>query len=485
MSNIKNKLENIKKELHYSIDLKNRILDVKGNKVAYLYLESVSSSDSISANIIKCLTFEINQNKNKLFETFYNNIKNTITSPNMLIIKDETEITYLLSCGFTIIILDECDKIIALETRRDLSRGITESTSESIIRGPKDSFTETHSTNLGLIRKRIKDKNLVMEDVFIGKRTTTKVTITYIHDITNLSNVEKIKNKLKKLNIDAIIETGNLREYLIDKQNSVFPKMISTERPDLACTSLLNGKICILVENTPYILIIPGLFIDFFKNPEDYYQKPVNASITRLLRITSFILTLIVPAIYICLTTFHINILPEKLLNSLYYQRLYVPFPTFFEIILLLIIFEILRECDIRTPSKMGASMSIVGGLVLGDAAVSANIVSQVSVIIVALTTISGLLFSDIDMINAIRLWRFIFIIFSVSFGLIGLLVCLIIFISKLSDLKVMGVDYLSPISPLNLTGLKDSFIRTSKKYDNKRPNYLSNNINKEGRIND
>ena len=479
--NINTIVNNIKKDLHNSIDLKYRFLNVKNNKVAYLYLESVSSSDSISNNIIKCLTFEINQNKSKIFETFYNNIKNTITSSNMLVVKDYEEILYLLSCGFTIILMQNSNKAVALETRRDLSRGVTESSSEAIIRGPKDSFTETHATNLGLIRKRIKDKNLVMEDVFIGKRTKTKITITYIYDLTNLNNIKKIKNKLNKLNIDSVLDTGHIREYLIEKQNTVFPKMISTERPDLACTSLLNGKICILVENTPYILIIPGLFIDFFKNPEDYYQKPLNASITRLLRITAFILTILVPALYISLTTFQINMLPEKLLNSLYFQRLNVPFPTFFEIIILLIIFEILRECDIRTPSKMGASMSIVGGLVLGDAAVSANLVSQASVIIVALTTISGLLFSDIDMINAIRLWRFIFILFSASFGLIGFLICLIILIIKLSDLKVMDIDYLSPISPPNIIGLKDSFIRLSKKYDDQRPNYLSNNINKEG----
>ena len=173
-----NKIVNsIKKDLHNSIDLKTRYLNVKNKKIAYLYLESVCSSDTISSNIIKCLTFEINQNKNKIFDTFYRNIKNTITSSNMLIVTNYNKILYLLSSGFTIIILENENKAIALETRRDLSRGITESSSESIIRGPKDSFTETHATNLGLIRKRIKDQNLVMEDVFLGKRTTTKIHI--------------------------------------------------------------------------------------------------------------------------------------------------------------------------------------------------------------------------------------------------------------------------------------------------------------------
>lgn len=472
--NIEKTVQKITNDLHNASDLKTRFLDIKGHKIAYLFMESVTSGDAISEFIVRSITFDIKQNKQPFFETFFQSLQNNISNNSLKVIQNYQDVFFYLASGFTLILVEGYKKCLALETRRDLSRGITESSSEGIIRGPKDSFTETHTVNQGLIRKRIKDPNLVIEDLFIGKRTQSKVSLLYMYDITDLKKVKQIKQKLQKINVDSILDSGHIREFLVTKQKSVFPKMISTERPDLVCTSILDGKIAILVENSPYALIIPALFIDFFKNPEDYYQKSLNATFTRFLRMIAFALTILVPALYISVTTFQIQVLPEKLLTSLFYQRLHVPFPTAFEIVLLLTFFEILRECDIRIPSAMGTSMSIVGGLVLGDAAVSAGLVSQASVIIVAVTSISGLLFSDIDMINGIRLWRFIFILFSSFFGLIGFTLCFILFTIKLSSLKVMDVPYLSPISPFHFTGLKDSLIRTPKNKDDKRPNYLS-----------
>lgn len=472
--NVDKMIQKITEEVHYAGDLKTRTLTIKGHKLAYLFMESVSSGGTISEFIVRSMTFDMKQNKDSLFTNLFNNLENTISNSSLKILDEYNDISFYLASGFTIILVNGYQKAIALETRKDLSRGITESSSEGIIRGPKDSFTETHATNLGLIRKRIKDPNLVIEDVFIGKRTKTKVSTLYMYDIVDLDKAKQIKKKLSRIDVDGILDSGHIREFLVTKQKSVFPKMISTERPDLVCTSLLNGKIAILVESSPYALIIPALFIDFFHNPEDYYQKPSNVTLTRFLRVIAFLLTILVPALYISIMTFNSNILPEKLLVSLYHQRLSVPFPTSFEVIILLIVFEILRECDIRTPSAMGTSMSIVGGLVLGDAAVSAGIVSPITIIIVAVTSISGLLFSDIDMINGIRFWRLLFILFSTFFGIIGFTLCLILLVTKLSHLKVLGTDYLSPISPLNMTGLKDSIVRIPKNKDDKRPNYLS-----------
>ncbi|MDD3341792.1 MAG: spore germination protein [Bacilli bacterium] len=480
--NLNAMLLKIKNDLHNSSDLHIRTLDVKNHKLAYLFMESVSSSNTISDFIVRSITFENKLTKGNFFDNFFKQLQNTIVNSTLTTTEDYEYILYLLAAGFTIILIDGYTKAISLETRKDLSRGVTESSSEGIIRGPKDSFTETHATNLGLVRKRIKDPNLVIEDAIVGRRTKTKVSLLYISDVADLNKVKQIKNKLDKIDVDGILDSGHIREFLITKQKSVFPKMISTERPDVVCSSLLNGKIAIIVENTPYALVIPALFIDFFHSAEDYYQSPSNVTLTRILRSVAFLLTLFVPALYISIMTFNSSILPEQLLVTLYHQRLSVPFPTSFEIILLLIIFEILRECDIRTPSAMGTSMSIVGGLVLGDAAVSAGIVSPISVIVVAITSISGLLFTDIDMINGIRFWRILFIIFSTFFGIIGFSLCLILLVTKLSHLKVMGTSYLSPISPLNITGLKDSLIRIPKNKDTKRPAYLSQkNIHKLG----
>ncbi len=472
--NIEILIQKISETFHQSSDLKIRNLTIKNHKVAYLFIEGVSSGATISEFIVHSMTYDIKQTKGNIFHNLFDTLQNIIPNDSLMILEKEEDIPYYLSSGFTIVLVDGYKKAIVLESRQDLSRGISESSSEGIIRGPKDSFTETHAMNIGLVRKRIKDPNFVVKDTFVGKRTKTKVSTLYIHDIAEMEKVNKIIDKLSKIDVDGILDSGNIREFLITKQKSTFPKVISTERPDLVCQSLLNGKIVILVENSPYALIIPALFIDFFHNPEDYYQNPANVNLTRFLRLTAFLMTILIPALYISVMTFNTSILPEKLLISLYHQRLAVPFPTSFEILLLLIIFEILRECDIRIPSAMGTAMSIVGGLVLGDAAVSAGIVSPIAVIIVAVTSISGLLFSDIDMINGIRFWRILFILFSTFFGIIGFTVCLMILVIKLANLKIMGTDYLSPISPLNVIGLKDSFIRIPKNQDKERPSYLT-----------
>ena len=472
--NIDTLIKKIKNDNYNSSDIKSRIINIKNYKIGYMFLESVSSGDAITNTILRSITFDVKQNGISFFSNIFSTLKNTIPNSNMTIIKKYNDLFSYLSSGFTLVFVEGYSEIIAFETRSELSRGISESSSEAVIRGPKDSFTESHSTNIGLIRKRIKDQNLVISEQTIGRRTKTKVSTIYIHDIADNSKVKQIIDKLNTIDVDGILDSGNIREFLFTKQKTIFPKVISTERPDLASNALLNGKIIILVENTPYALIIPALFIDFFHSPEDHYQQPSNVTFTRLLRICAFILTIFVPALYISIMTFNIGILPEKMLISLYYQRLSVPFPTSFEIILLLIIFEILRECDIRTPNAMGASMSIVGGLVLGDAAVSAGIVSPICIIVVAITSISGLLFSDIDMINGIRFWRLIFILFSSFLGIIGFTLCLMIFVIELAQIKTLGVDYLSPISPFNFVGFKDSITRMPKNVDDKRPDYLA-----------
>lgn len=457
--NIEKTIENIKKELNNSADISSRIIKIKNQKVGYIFLESVSSDDKISEFLVKSLT---NVKKSTL--------KNSIYNSKLIEIKYD-EIPYLLSSGFTIIITEK--QILATETKTNLDRGIDESKSEAIIRGPKDSFTENYMTNIGLIRKRIKDKNLYFDEIKIGRRTKTKISITYINDIVKKEDVARIKQQLKKLDIDGLIDSGPIRDYLTEKNNCAFPTIISTERPDNCIGALLNGKIIIIVENTPFALIIPGTFIDIFHVSEDYYQEPINVTITRILKFIGFFITLFTPAIYIALTTYNFEIIPDNLLISIAIQRQGVPFPTVIETVMMLITFEVLRESDIRLPNQMGAAVSIVGALVLGEAAVSAGIVSPIVIIVVAITSVSGLLFTDIDVVNAIRIWRFIFIVSATSLGLIGLVISGIIFITKLSSLEILDIPYLSGISPFNLNFQKNGILKFQKTKIKKRPFYL------------
>lgn len=477
-NNIDKIFEKINEMNGKSSDIVTRIIEKKNNRVGYIFLASVSSDDKISDFLNKAI---VNMERKRMFDSFYELVENSIFNSNMKSCDTYEELYYFLASGFTVIVFDNVNKAIVIETRTVLDRGVVESTSETIIRGPKDSFTENHNKNLGLIRKRIKDPNLWYEDVNVGRRTKTKVTVAYIKDIVPNYKVKKILDSLNNIDIDAVLDSGYIRELLEKEQNSIFPKVISSERPDLACTSLLNGKIVILVENSPFIIILPAVLTDFFHSPEDNYQKPLNVSFTRILRIICFTLALLTPALYIALMTFNQEIIPDQLLISVATQRDGVPFPTAVEVLIFVIMFEILREADVHAPSFSGGAMSIVGALILGDAAVAAGIVSPIVIIVVAITSISELVFYDVDMIDAIRGWRILFIIASTFMGLIGFAAIFIIFITKLASMECLGTPYLTPISPLNIKSLKDNIIRVSRKKIKKRPTYLTKNLKRIG----
>lgn len=464
-------ISRIKKKLGNSSDIVERQI----NNITYIYLESVSSDDKISNFLNKSIT------NIKNFNDLLNKLENTIYNSHITTLNDLEECYYYLASGYTCLFIKGYTKYIAIETKTKLDRGITESSSEPLIRGPKDSFTENHAINIGLIRKRIKDSNLWIEDKKIGRRTKTKVSLIYIKDIAEPKNIKMIKKHLNNIDIDGIIDSGYIRDYLETKQKSSFPKMISSERPDLTCQNLLNGKIVILVENSPIALILPATLDDFLKSSEDYYQKSINATFSRILRYIAFFVTILTPALYIAVMTFNQEMIPDQLLISLAGQRSQVPFPTFIEVLIFIVTFEILREADIRSPSVSGASMSIVGALVLGDAAVTAGIVSPIVIIVVAITSICELVFSDIDMANAIRQWRLIFIFSTIFTGIIGIVIAGIILIIKLCSIESLNTPYLIPFSPLNINILKDSIFLAPANKRTKRPSYLTNNVTKAG----
>ena len=465
-------IDYIKNINHNSSDIVSRIIDNDNIKIGYVYLESVTSDDKVSEFLNKSII-------GKKTDEIVCHLENRIYNSHISTINNLDDAFYFLSSGFTLIFIDKSNKAITVETRMSLDRGVSEATSEPIIRGPKDSFTENHAINIGLIRKRIKDSNLIFDEVIVGKRTKTKISVSYIKDIVKLDRVIKVIDNIKKIDIDGIIDSGYIREFLYNQSSTVFPRTISTERPDLASTSLLDGKIVILVENSPYVLIIPGLFIDYFHSPEDNYQKPINATFLRFLRILCFFITICIPSLYVSLMTFNPEIIPAELLISLALQRDGVPFPTAVEILVFVIVFEILRQADIHSPTVSGSAMNIVGALVLGDAAVNAGIVSPIAIIIVAITSICELVFYDIDMINAVRFWRIVFILASLFLGIIGFVSISFIFITKISSIVSFDTPYLTPISPLSITGIKNYLFRMQRNKLYKRPKYLSNNTRK------
>lgn len=469
-NSVEDNIDYIKQMNNNSSDIVTRIIKKKNKTVGYIYLESVSSDDKISDFLNKSLVSNIS------FTNVLKHLQNDIYCSHITTCDNFEELFYYLSSGYTALFIDNEAKCIVVETKTTLDRGVSEGSSEPIVRGPKDSFTENHAINLGLIRKRIKDPNLIFDEIKVGRRTKTKVAIAYIKDIADNNRVNEIAKKIKTIDIDGILDSGYIREFLQNDSISLFPQMISTERPDLACSSLLDGKIIVIVENTPYVLIIPGLFVDFIHSPEDNYQKPLNATFNRILRIICFITATFTPAIYISLMTFNPEIIPDQLLISLAIQRDGVPFPTAVEVLVFIITFEILRQADVHSPTVSGSAMNIVGALILGDAAVNAGIVSPIAIIVIAITSICELVFYDVDMINAIRQWRIIFIIASLFLGVIGVVAAMFIFVSKLSSLISFGIPYLTPISPFSTVGIKNYILRFKRPKLKERAKYLSKN---------
>ena len=443
-------------------------------QIYIIYNESLTGSDKISDFIVKSLE-KINKQKKKrnILETICNNIDNFKIKK----ISNYQDICYFLNYGFTILLIENSNYALALETKRNLARSISIPQTENTIRASMDAFVEDMQTNIGLIRRRIKTNSLWIDSLEIGKYTSTKVNILYIKGIFKKKYLNIIKQKLNKIEIDGIISSGNIKN-LIEKENKcIFPTVITTERPDRVCRALLNGKIIILVDCSPFAIILPVCLNDFFLSTEDAYSKSINISMTRIIRYTAFFITLLTPAIYIAITTYDQEILPSELLISIASQRATVPFPAFFEAIVMMSAFEILKECDLRLPTFTTSALSIVGALILGEAAVNAGIVSPIMIIVIAITAVSGLLITEPELINGIRWYRLFFMLGANFLGIFGILVIFLLFITKLTSLESFGLPYLYPLAPTEAAGLKNSIIKFPIKNLNKRQKVISNNI--------
>jgi len=470
-------INRLKKETNNTDDLIFRDKYINKKRIAIIYIESLTSSDTISDFILRSLNI-IDFKKKK--ENIINTIKNDIANIKIKDVKDYNSLCQLLYKGFTIILSQDSSSGIALETKANLFRGINTPQEENTIRGAKDSFIENYQTNVGLIKRRINSNNLWIDTINLGKYTNTKIGIAYINDIVKKELVDKVKERLNQIDIYGIINAGILKN-LIEKENDYFlPTIITTERPDIASSSLLEGKVVIIVDNSPFVLVIPGLFDDYFKTPEDLYNKSINATFTRLLKYLSFFIALLTPAIYIALITYNQEMIPTKLLISFAIQRNGVPFPAFFEVFIMITAFEILRESDLRNPTTGGSALSIVGALILGEAAVSAGIVSSIMIIVVSITAICSLAFTEPEMINGLRWYRLLFMLGASFMGIIGVVIVFIYFIVKTVSTNSFGKPYLTPYAPTYKEGLKDSFIRFPVKKITKRNSYLSKNKIKE-----
>lgn len=458
-------IEDLKKFKKYNPDLKIRELKNGNTTVYIIYFETLCKSNTINDFILR----PIYDDKIKSLD----DIKNKLPSGNLLEINDENTLYDNLYSGFTIISID--NKFISFETKESLDSGIVVATNEKVIKGPKDAFTENYQSNMGLIRKRIRSKNLKVNEYTIGTSSKTKVALFYLDDIVNKDLVNKIEKKLKTMSLDYVANSN----YIIDamsKKNNIMPTNIMTERPDLTSFLLMEGRIAIMVENSPQVIIIPMFFSDTIHTIDDYYQNSKNVSVTRIIRVIAFMISVTVPGIYLALTTFNQEALPTSLLINFSIQRQGVPFPSVVEALVMFLIFEILKESDTRISFVVGTSMSIVGALVLGQAAVDAGLISPIMIIIIAVSSVTSFLFNDNDLVNAIRVWKLIFILLSAFAGLYGFFIALLLFIVKISSMDSYGFDYVTVDGILKSNIQKNGIILTKKFKLNKRNSVLTKN---------
>ena len=375
--------------------------------------------------------------------------------------------------GSAALIFDKEKAAITFDVKGFDKRAITEPTGENVVKGSKDAFVETLRVNTAIIRRKIKTPDLVVEETTVGKQTLTSIGIVYIDGIANRHIVDEVKKRLDSIQVDGVLSAGFIEEYIIDNTLSPFPQVVVTERTDKLCSHILSGKVGIIIDGLPVTYALPGVLNMFLHAPEDYAQNFWISSFLRFLRYILMVVTLFTPAFYIAVTSFHQEMLPTELAVSIESSKEGVPFPTFIEVIFMLIAFEVLLEAGLRLPKSIGQAVSIVGALVVGEAAVNAKLISPAVVIIIAATAISSFAMPNQDFSNALRLWRFIIVIFSSIIGLFGLSIGTLLLLFHFAKMETFGVPYLAPYVAQEGKQMEDSLIRLPLRFFKKRPFYL------------
>jgi spore germination protein KA len=393
------------------------------NNFYIINIQTISSSKDTNEYILKYLS-----NKKIIKKNYLNHI------PSISFIKiQEKDVYNYLFNGFSILIYKS--DIYTFETKQELTRSISEPTSEPTLKGPKDSFNENYNTNIGLVRKRIKDENLHIKELILGNITKTRISILYLNNIVDKKLLTDVINKINNIKTDKLLDTYYIKELIRKENNSLIPTIKSTEKPDTIAKNLTEGKICIISENSNNALIIPTFFIDYFYNDEDNYQKKFYANFVKIIRMSALFITIFAPSIYLSLITYDEQILPTDLFINFSLQRSSVPFPVLIEAFILMFTFELLYEADALSPTSRGTSLSILGALVLGDAAVNAGIVSPIMVIVVAITAICSIFFTYQDFQSFIRFYRYSLMILSSLYGLVGIVFGILFILTKICSI--------------------------------------------------
>ncbi|WP_138418192.1 spore germination protein [Aquibacillus sediminis] len=453
----------------------------QGNKGTLFYVEGIVDTDKIE-RALKDLMYTSSANSNA--------VQTTSTESNLAMSiqthmshNSSVKVANTLQEGINGILLGDCFCIIdqseqglIFSGKGGEKRSVEEPMAEQVVRGPRDGFTEDIRTNTALVRRRIRDVHLKVEGLELGTKTKTTINVSYINGIVKESLVEEVKQRLNKIEIDGILESNYIEEMIRDAPYSPFSTVLNTERPDKVAAALLEGRVAIFVDNTPFVLVVPAHFWDFLQASDDYYLNFLTGTFIRWVRYIAFIISLTIPSIYVLLTSFHQEMIPTALALTIASGREVIPFPVLFEALVMEIIFELMREAGLRMPKPIGQAVSIVGSLIIGQAAVQAGIVSPFMVIIVALTGISSFSIPNFSASYSIRLIRFPLLIASGTLGLLGFIGMFFLLAIHAVSIRSFGESYLAPATPFKPKDQKDLLIRFPWWHMKNRPELAADN---------
>ena len=449
----------------------------KDTNLYMCYIDVMTDKNFID-NLIDSIMIGIRQVEPKSAEINKKNIFDALKNGGITTIDfvEETDFEKVIDeilTGNTLLLIDGFEKAIILSTKSFPRRSVSTADTEVVVQGSKEAFTETFRVNTVLIRRRIRDTNLKLKQMRIGKRSKTDIGIMYMEDIAREDILQEVENRLKNIDIDGILDSGYIEQFIEDDYKSPFPQMQMTERPDKVASALLEGRIAIVVDNTPFVIIVPTVLASFYQSSEDYYQRWEIMSFIRIIRYIAGIIAVCLPALYVAIAVYHPSMIPMELILKMTQARKDVPIPAVLEVVLMELAFETLREAGIRLPAAIGSTLGIVGGIIIGQAAVEAGLVSPIVVIVIALTAICSFAIPNIALVSGYRITKYFILLLSSLLGFfgfwLGILACLI----HLVNLKSFGIPYLYPfVSAKEDTSndIKDTIIKLPIFMLRKRP---------------
>ncbi|KRE92394.1 spore gernimation protein [Paenibacillus sp. Soil766] len=422
-----------------------------GAPAALAFIEGLVDKSSINNNVLYHLMFHTSGDEQDEVPVTLGELQNHMAWSAV-----EASILH----GYSILFIDGQAHAFALETQGWPQRAISDSQIEASLKGAHQGFVETGSQNIALIRRYISSRELKIKEFFVGKRTKSRVSILYLEDVALPEIRLELARRITSLQVDCILNTGELAELIEDNPLSLFPQMITTERPDTAASQLLQGRYCVVVDRSSSVLIAPVGLAAFFQGIDDYSNRWPVATFFRLLRFFACLIAAFLPAFYIACISYNHELIPLDLILSIGEFRSAVPFPPFIEALIMEIMLEMLREAGVRLPAPIGQTVGIVGGIVIGQAAVQAGIVSNLMVVVVASTAVASFILPNYDMASSVRLIRFPMMTLASLYGIIGMIAGAMVILAHLISLKSLGEPYSTPIAPLRISDWKDVFIR-------------------------